>query len=189
VTTQLLSGLRRVGPSPPANGLPPGSETLAKRRFNGDSNNGRLLMDIPVQVTTGYNTGLLWSNNDLFVISNIKIKQIDASTGLTIWGWPIPNGSNASCIQVAIPRHGKFISYSANRTVTFRDTSTHAQCGLVHPPQDIYPIALFTGWPFSCNWRRQNHHQTSISHHRMDCLAPLCLQNFLSPIQLSSHAF
>ena len=107
-----------------------------------DSNDGRLLKDIPVQVTARYNTGLLWSNNDLFVISDIKIKQIDASTGSTIWELPIPNASgNSSCI--AIPRHGKFIAYSANnRTVTFWDTSTHKQCGLVRDPQDIYSIAL-----------------------------------------------
>ena len=105
-----------------------------------DSNNGHLLIDIPVQVTTRYNTGLLWSNNDLFVISDGKIKQIqiDTSTGSTIW--ESPDASNPSCI--AIPRHGEFIACSANRTVTFWDTSTHTPCGLVHHPRDIYSIAL-----------------------------------------------
>ena len=103
-----------------------------------DSNNGHLLVDIPVQVTTSYNTGLLWFNNHLFVVSDNKIKRIDASTWSAIW--ESPDASNPSCI--AIPRHGEFIACSANRTVTFWDTSTHTRCGLVHHPQDIYSIAL-----------------------------------------------
>jgi WD40 repeat protein len=103
-----------------------------------DSNNGHLFLDIPVQVTTRYNTGLLWFNNDLFVVSDNQIKQIDASTGSTIW--ESPDVGNLSCI--AIPRHGEFIACSANRIVTFWDTSTHTSCGVVHHPEDIHSIAL-----------------------------------------------
>jgi WD40 repeat protein len=103
-----------------------------------DSNNGHLFLDIPVQVTTRYNTGLLWFNNDLFVVSDNQIKQIDASTGSTIW--ESPDVGNLSCI--AIPRHGEFIACSANRIVTFWDTSTHTPCGHVDHPQDVHSIAL-----------------------------------------------
>ena len=102
-----------------------------------DGNKGHLVVEIKVQVTTSHNTGLLWFNNGLFVISDSSVKQIDASSGSTIWETPVPN---PSCIT--IPGHGEFIAYSANRTVTFWDTSTHTQCGLVHHPQDIYAIAL-----------------------------------------------
>jgi WD40 repeat protein len=103
-----------------------------------DSNNGDLLVDIPVQVTTRYNIGLLWFNNDLFVISDGKLKRIKASTGSTIWEFP--DASNPSCI--AIPKYGEYIACSARRTITFWDTSTHTRCGLVHHPEDIHSIAL-----------------------------------------------
>ena len=103
-----------------------------------NSHNGDFPVDIPVQVSTRYNTGLLWFNDDLFVISDSKIKQINTSTGSTIW--ESPDDSNPSCI--AIPRHGGFIACSANRIVTFWDTSTHIPCGVVHHSEDIYSIAL-----------------------------------------------
>jgi WD40 repeat protein len=49
-------------------------------------------------------------------------------------------GHNDSCI--ALPKHGEFIAYSTKRTVTFWDTSTHTQLGLIQHPQDIRSIAL-----------------------------------------------
>ena len=96
-----------------------------------DSNNGHLLVHIPVKVTPFLNTGLLWLNNHLFVVSGSTIKQVEASTGSTVSEWPVPR----SCI--ALPQHGKFIAYSTNDTVTFWDTSTHAQLGLIQHPQVI----------------------------------------------------
>ena len=105
-----------------------------------DSKDGHLLVDIPVTVTFRYNNGLLWFNNHIFVVSDSKIKQLDASTGSTVYEWPVPNGDAHSCI--AIPRHGKFIAYSTCRSVTFWDTSTHLQIGLVEHTEDICSIAL-----------------------------------------------
>ena len=108
-----------------------------------DSNDGRLLMDIPVGVTTLYNTGLLWSNNHLFVVSGSTIKQLEASTGSVVREWPVPNPIFTTVQPcIALPRHGKFIAYSAKDTVTFWDTSTHAQLGLIRHPQSIRSIAL-----------------------------------------------
>ena len=104
-----------------------------------DSKDGRLLLDIKVGVTPYYNTGLLWSNNHLFVISGNRIQQIDASTGSVVWQWPFPNSSLFSCI--AVPKHGEFIACSANHTVTFWDTS-HAQLGHIQHLQGIGSIAL-----------------------------------------------
>ena len=103
-----------------------------------DGNTGRLLVDISVKVTPWYNTGLLWFNDSLFVISDSKIKQIEASTGSTVSEWPDPDGS--SCI--ALPKFGGFIAYSTQRTITFWSTATHTQFGLIHHPRDIRSIAV-----------------------------------------------
>ena len=104
-----------------------------------DSNDGRLLVDIPVKVTPLFNTGLLWSNSRLFVVSVNKIKVFKASTGSTVSEWPVRGSNSYSCI--AIPRHGEFIAYSTYDTLTFWETPTHAQLGQIQHPQNIYSIA------------------------------------------------
>ena len=103
-----------------------------------DSNDGRLLVQIKIEVTPLFNTGLLWSNNDLFVISDSKIKQFEASTGSAGSEWPVPDTNNSSCI--ALPERGEFIAHSTNRTVTFWDASAHTRA--IQHPHDIYSIAL-----------------------------------------------
>ena len=105
-----------------------------------DSKDGCLLVDIKVPVTPWYNTGLLWSNNHLFAISNGKIKQIDSSTGSAVSEWSVPESDGYSCI--ALLKKGKFISHSAKRTVAFWDTSSHAKLGYIQHLQDIRSIAL-----------------------------------------------
>ena len=105
-----------------------------------NSRGGRLLLDIKVGVTPYYNSGLLWSNNHLFAISDRKIKEIDASTGSAVSEWSVLDSDYRSCI--ALPKHGQFIAYSAKRTVTFWDTSSHIQFGHIQHPQDILSTAL-----------------------------------------------
>ena len=107
-----------------------------------DSNDGRLLVDIPtaLTVTPWYNTSLLWSKAHLFIVSESKIKHIEASTGSSVSEWPVPESNEFSCI--ALPRHREFIAYATNCTVTFWDTLTHTQLGLIQHPQDILSIAL-----------------------------------------------
>ena len=105
-----------------------------------DSNDGRLLKHIKVTVTPWRNTGLLWFNHHLLVVSKSKIKQFEASTGSAVSEWPVPDSSLFSC--VALPKHGGFIAYSTQRTVTFWDTATHTQLGLIRHPQKICSIAL-----------------------------------------------
>lgn len=110
-----------------------------------DSNNGLLLAYVPVDVHPWYNTGILWYDNHLFVISNNKIKEVDASTGATVSDWPIPEGNALSCIS--LPQHGKFIAYSARDTITFWDTSVHTQLNLIQHSSDICSITLSPdGW-------------------------------------------
>ncbi|KAF8439820.1 hypothetical protein L210DRAFT_3645803 [Boletus edulis BED1] len=105
-----------------------------------DSNDGRLLVDTRVKVTSLFNNGLFWSNNHLFVVSDGKITQLEASAGSTVLEWPVSGTNNFSCI--ALPKHGRFIAYSTERTVTFWDNSTRTQLGLVQRSQDIRSIAV-----------------------------------------------
>ena len=103
-----------------------------------DSNDGRLLVHIPVGVDPDYNTGLLWSNNHLFTVSDHKIKEFEASTGLTISEWSVVDRYHCTW-SIALPQHREFIAYSTERTVTF---CTHTQLGLIQHTQDIRSIAL-----------------------------------------------
>ena len=105
-----------------------------------DSSDGRLLVDIPGKVTPLFGTGLLWSNDHLFVLSDEKIKEFEASTGSVVSDWLVPDTNDTSCIS--LPQHRKFIAYSTNDTVTFWDTSTHARVGLIQHTQAIHSIAL-----------------------------------------------
>ena len=105
-----------------------------------DSNDGRLLVDIPVKVTPGCNKGLLWSNSHLFVVSDSTIKQLEPFTGSTVSEWPVHDASSWSCI--ALPEHGEFITHSTNYTVTFWNTSTHAQLCLIQHSRHISFIAF-----------------------------------------------
>ena len=108
-----------------------------------DGNDGRLLVDIPVKVTPQFNTGLLWSNNHLFVVSGSAIKQLEASTGSAVSEWLVPDADNWSCI--ALSKHAGFIAYSGHEldsTVTFWDTSTHIQLGLIQHTRPVRSIAF-----------------------------------------------
>ena len=105
-----------------------------------DSNDGHLLMTIEVGVTPYFNTGLLWSDNHLFTISDSKIKQLETSAGSAVSEWPVPTSDEYSCI--ALPNHRKFISYTSKRTATFWDTTAHAQLNLIEHTQDIRSIAI-----------------------------------------------
>ena len=123
------------------------SDRIATTTYEGsvqvwDSINGHLLVDIPVTVTSSYNNGLQWFNNHIFVVSRRTIMQLDASTGSTVYEWPVPDNDLHSCI--AVPRHGKFIAYSSwtSRSVILCDTSTHRQIGLVKHTENIHSIAL-----------------------------------------------
>ena len=103
-------------------------------------NDGRLLVTINVGVEPCFNTGLLWSNNHLFALSDGQIKHFEASMTSAGSEWPIPDGNSTSCI--ALPKHKKFIAYSTNCTVTYWDTTTHSQCGLIEHTQNIWSIAI-----------------------------------------------
>ena len=124
----------------------PRGDRIATATFNGpvrvwDSNDGRLLVDIDVKVIPLYNTGLLWSNDHLFVITDQRIKEFDVSTGSKASEWPVPDTDGYSWI--ALPKHEQFIAFSAKRTVIFWDTSTHNQLPLtLQHPEHIWSITF-----------------------------------------------
>ena len=105
-----------------------------------DSSNGHSLVDINKGVTTFFHNSLLWFKNHLFVISNKKIKEFDASTGSEVSKWPIPSSDYYACI--ALPKHRVFIVYSAKRTITFWDTSMHSQLCLIQHHKNILSVAF-----------------------------------------------
>lgn len=105
-----------------------------------DSNEGHLLAEAQVKVTSRCHSCLLWSDKYLFVVSNNKIKQIDPSNGSVVSKWPVPHSNSSSCI--ALPQHGQYIACSTDRTVTLWDTSTRIQLGSIEYPQDVRSIAL-----------------------------------------------
>ena len=127
----------------PPRGRSDSSKILAARRSNRDSQSlfhpslGRP-PDIPVEVAPLFNAGLLWSNDHLFVASHGTIKEIEASTG-TVSERQNPVSDGLS--RIALLQHGEFIAHSRKDTVTFLDTATHAQLGLIQHPQDICSIA------------------------------------------------
>lgn len=104
-----------------------------------DSSDGRLLIAIKANVNLYLHASFLWFNNYLLVISDGKIKQIDASTGSAVSEWKVYD-SDYGCIS--LPTHGEFVAYSTERTVTFWDTSTHTEIGRIQHTRGIHSIAL-----------------------------------------------
>ena len=105
-----------------------------------DSSDGHLIVDIKVTVLPYYNAGVVWFNNHLLVLSASKIVQVEVSTGSPVGEWPVPDTKHSSCI--ALPKHGKFVAYSTDRTVSFWNTETHTQLGHIQHPEDIQSIAV-----------------------------------------------
>ena len=104
-----------------------------------DSNYGRLLVDIKVEVIPWHNAGFVWLNHHLLVVSNGQVKQFEASTGSTVSEWPLPGTGVFSCI--ALSKHGEFIACSAGLMVMLWDTSTHIQSSSLKHSRHIHSIA------------------------------------------------
>lgn len=105
-----------------------------------DSHNGSLLADIPAKVTPFYNTGLLWSNEHIFILSNNAIKQINVSTTLIVseWSLTVPPDNNYACIVSS-----KFgIICSASCTIMLCDSSTRTPHHLIQLAEDAHSITL-----------------------------------------------
>ena len=106
-----------------------------------DSNDGRLLLKIDIHYSLSYNKGLHWRNDHLFVVSDRRIQQINASTGSKISEWPVSDDDCRLC-TMALPQHGGFIAYSTEHTVTLWDTATRTQLSLTQYPHGIGSFAF-----------------------------------------------
>ena len=103
-----------------------------------DSNDGRLLIDIGVQV--GWVRNLLWCNNNILVrTKRDTIKQINTVIGSTVSEWPVPH---AQWPCIALWQHGKFVACSAERAIVVWDVATHTQLGLIPHTDNIYSFAF-----------------------------------------------
>ena len=92
-----------------------------------DSDDGRLLVNVKVGLSPW--CGLLWFNNHLFAkTKDSKIGRINASTGSTVSEWSVPHDYDS---RIALPQHGQFLAYSTKDNITFWDTSTRTQLGLI----------------------------------------------------------
>ena len=98
-----------------------------------NAQDGCLLIDLSIRVTSYENQSLVWSFDSAFLralSSDGDIKCFDVSTGAIQSHWPVCAGSNtAKCMTAA--RNGKFIAASANSLVFFWDTTAHKQIGPV----------------------------------------------------------
>jgi len=99
-----------------------------------DSQNGSLLVDLPVSVSSHWNSSqsLAWASDSkqLFVSSYYSnIHRVDVSAGTTLSKWHIHSGSKLSCIALA--SNETFIAASAGSSVSFWDTTSHEQIGTV----------------------------------------------------------
>ncbi|KAN0091420.1 WD40-repeat-containing domain protein, partial [Tylopilus felleus] len=68
-----------------------------------DSQNGHLLVDVPIQVNSALNQSLAWAidGKQLFALSHDgNIHCLDPSRGTTLSKWPIHSSKNVTCIAL-----------------------------------------------------------------------------------------
>ena len=109
-----------------------------------DSHNGDQLIVIENPLTNwDPMVPIDWSvDGQLFSMSTGgKIKSFDTSSGSQLAEWEIhEHGGNL--MSIAISANGKFLASFAGHSVSFWDTSTHTQLGIVEVGHDIRSIAL-----------------------------------------------
>ena len=109
-----------------------------------DAYNGDQLISIENPIPSYSFLPIAWSTHSqqLFAISeDYTIKSFDSSTGSLLAEWKI-HENNDGPISIALSTNGKFIASSAGRFVSFWDTSTHTQLGIVEETHDIHSVAL-----------------------------------------------
>ena len=114
-----------------------------------DSHNGDQLVSIenpmPSAGAATPITPIVWSADGqrLFAIStDNKLKSFVSSTGSQLAEWRIHENNDSSRMSIALSPNNKFISSSAGRYVSFWDTSTHMQLGIVEETHEIQSIGL-----------------------------------------------
>ena len=109
-----------------------------------DSQDGRLVVDFPVEVNSTFNQSLAWAcdGEQLFALSlNGDIHCLDVYARTTHSKWPIHSSQNARCI--ALTGNNTVIAASAGSSVSFWDTTTCEQIGsVIEFTHDIWSMAI-----------------------------------------------
>ena len=108
-----------------------------------NSENGQQLLDISFQVQPHLSSPFVWSadGRQLFALSASEVKSFDASSGVLLSEWSIHGQGHST--SVALAHNQKFIVTSANKSLSFWDTSTLTQIGsIVEHVKLIWSIAL-----------------------------------------------
>jgi hypothetical protein len=91
-----------------------------------DSQNGRLLADVLIQVNSKRARALAWvgDSKQLFALPRDGNDHgLDVSTGKTRSKWRIHSSNNPQCIVLASNRRSTFIAAAANSSVAFYATT------------------------------------------------------------------
>jgi WD40 repeat protein len=96
-----------------------------------NSENGQQLLEILLQTPPMLSSPFVWSvdGRQLFALSAGEAKSFDTSSGILLSKWSIH--SQEAPTFVALAHNQKFIVTSANKSLSFWDTSTHTQIGTV----------------------------------------------------------
>ena len=113
-----------------------GSEASAEssiRIFDSDNGDQLVYIKNPVPRMDPV-TPIVWSmdSQKLFATSEgSKIKSFDSTTGSELAEWKIHDDDHPERFSIALSANNKFIAACASRSVSFWDTSTHTQIGIV----------------------------------------------------------
>lgn len=108
-----------------------------------DSEKGQLIADVPIKVNSSLNQSLAWvsDSKELFALSHDgTINCLDVSSGITRSHWRIHSNDLPTCIVPA--SDGTFIVASANSWVSFWDTTTHQQIGLIQDKEFVNSMTI-----------------------------------------------
>ena len=129
----------------------PNGRLIATATWNRDSSHdGHLLVDSLIRVNSYFNNSFDWASDSkrLFALSRDgKIHCLDVLSGTTLSKWPIHSSINATCITLA--GNNRFIAASAGRSISFWDTTTQEQVGLIiEHSHDIWTMAISENYEF-----------------------------------------
>ena len=114
------------------------------RIFDARNGNGDQLISIKNPIPAASYFPIVWSahGQQLFAVStDYKIKSFDSSTGSPLAEWQIHENDNGP-MSIALSANGKFIASSAGGFVSFWDTSTHTQLGIIEETHNIHYVSL-----------------------------------------------